>query len=255
MRIIDLNENWIFTLNPNSYYALEPIPEGESVALPHSWNHTDGQGEREEYFRGQCWYQNKLDISSELLAKRLYLEIGAAGNMGKVYINGQLAGESRCGYAMFRVPLHPYLKAGENLISVAVDNRHSPDVFPLMADFTFYGGLYREVKLLVMEDVHYDVEDLSRDGVYLTPKKIGIDSFEIELRGTMVNESSKKVKGMIQIQLLDQDGNIALETSTGIEVEDTQPFKIVETIQNPVLWDGVDNPYLYTASVSVNIEG
>lgn len=167
MRIIDLNENWIFTPNHHSSYALEPIHEGESVALPHTWNDTDGQGEREEFFRGQCWYQHKLDISTELLAKRLYLEIGAAGNMGKVYINGQLAGESRCGYAMFRVPLHPYLKVGENLISVAVDNRHSLDVFPLMADFTFYGGLYREVKLLVMEDVHYDVEDLSRDGVYL----------------------------------------------------------------------------------------
>lgn len=172
-----------------------------------------------------------------------------------IRINGQLAGESRCGYAMFRVPLNPYLNTGENLISVAVDNRHLADVFPLMADFTFYGGLYREVKLLVIEDVHFVVEDLSRDGVYLTPKKIDNDSFELEIRGTLVNKSFNKVKGMIQVQLLDQEGNIALETLTGIEVEDTQPFMIVDTVRNPILWVGVDNPYLYKAYISVTIEG
>ncbi|MGO4548249.1 glycoside hydrolase family 2 protein [Paenibacillus sp. 2TAB23] len=257
LQIIDLNENWMFTPTDRSAYAIDPIYEGKPVALPHSWNHSDGQGEQEQYFRGQCWYQHNLQISSELLAKRLFLEIGAAGNRATVYVNGQLAGESRCGYAMFRVRLNRYLKAGENLISVAVDNRHAPDVFPLMADFTFYGGLYREVKLLAMEDVYFDVEDLSRDGVYLTPKKIDNDSFELEIRGTLVNESPKKINGVLKAQLLSQDGNIAFEFSRKLEVEAATEFNIVETetVRNPFLWDGVDHPYLYNACISFTLDG
>ncbi|OMC72501.1 beta-galactosidase [Paenibacillus sp. FSL H7-0326] len=255
MQTINLNENWLFTKNNFSSYSLELINEGELVTLPHSWNNNDGQGESEEYFRGQCWYQRKLDISSENLEKRLYLEIGAAGNIGKVYINGQLAGESRCGYAMFRVALNPYLKVGENLIAIAVDNSFYEDVFPLMADFTFYGGLYREVKILVMEDIHFDVGDHSRDGVYLTSKKMGERAFELGISGKIINESAKAVEGMIKVQLRDQEGNIALETSIDINVDDAKEFIIIEEINNPVLWDGVDHPYLYTASVALIVQG
>lgn len=254
MQAINLNESWTFTKENNPAYAVGSMHEGESVTLPHCWNHMDGQGGSEEYYKGQCWYQRKLEISKEQLAKTLYMEIGAAGNVGKVYINGELAGESRCGYAMFRVALNPHLKVGENLIAVAVDNQYYNDVFPLMADFTFYGGLYREVKLLMMEDIHFDVMDNSRDGVYLTQHKIGSEAFELRISGNVINDSSIPKAGEIQLQLRDLEGNLALEKNLEIQVDNVKEFEIKEKIDNPILWDGVDHPYLYTATISLFIE-
>jgi beta-galactosidase len=190
-----------------------------------------------------------------MLCKHLYLEIGAAGNIGRVYVNGQLAGESRCGYAMFRVFLNPWLQQGDNLIAIAVDNRQYPDVFPLMADFTFYGGLYRDVKLLMLEDVHFDVEDLSRDGVYVTSRKVGAGAFELKIRGRVVNRSSQAQSAIVKAHLFDQEGNIVLEASQELQINTTKEFKLINNIHHPVLWDGIEQPYLYTVSVSVIVDG
>ncbi|MDQ0890262.1 beta-galactosidase [Paenibacillus sp. V4I9] len=255
LNIMPLNDQWTFTKNNNPAYILESIQDGQSVTLPHSWNDTDGQGGSEQYYRGQCWYQRILDITQEDLTKRIYLEIGAAGNMGHVYVNGSLVGDSRCGYAMFRVPLTPYLKEGENLIAIMVDNSYDNSVFPLMADFTFYGGLYREVKLLVMDDIHFDVMDNGRDGVYLTQRKIAPETFELAVHGQIVNESSISKEGILQIQLKDEFGKTVMEESSELALGNEAKFRIRSEIVNPILWDGLDQPYLYTVEVSVVIEG
>jgi len=255
MQIIDLNAEWVFTLTDDPTYTSEPVTDGETVTLPHCWNHTDGQGGSQTYYRGQCWYQRQLQVTTEMLDKLLYLEIGAAGNIGKVYVNGQLAGESRCGYSMFRLFLNPWLIPGDNLISIAVDNRQNNDVFPLMADFTFYGGLYRDVKLLVMQDIHFDVEDHSRDGVYLTSRKIGGDAWELEICGRVVNKSPQTHTGTIRVQLRDQNGKIASQSSVEIEIQDTNEFRLINIVRDPVLWDGIEQPYLYTVDVSLIING
>ncbi|WP_261304215.1 glycoside hydrolase family 2 protein [Paenibacillus andongensis] len=251
-----LNDQWTFTKNNNPSYVLEPIQDGQSVILPHSWNDIDGQGDSgEQYYRGQCWYQRILNISQENLTKRIYLEIGAAGNMGHVYVNGSLVGDSRCGYAMFRVPLTPYLKEGENLIAIMADNSYDNTVFPLMADFTFYGGLYREVKLLIMDDIHFDVMDNGRDGVYLTQRKIAPETFELAVHGQIVNESSVSKEGVLKILLKDEVGRTVMEASSELVFENEANFSIRSEIANPILWDGVDQPYLYTVEVSAVIEG
>ncbi|MDQ0914674.1 glycoside hydrolase family 2 protein [Paenibacillus sp. V4I5] len=255
LNIMPLNDQWTFTKNNNPSYVLESIQDGQFVTLPHSWNDTDGQGGSEQYYRGQCWYQRILNISQEDLTKRIYLEIGAAGNMGHVYVNGSSVGDSRCGYAMFRVPLTPYLKEGENLIAIMVDNSYDNTVFPLMADFTFYGGLYREVKLLVMDDIHFDVMDNGRDGVYLTQRKIAPETFELAVHGQIVNESSVSKEVILQIQLKDEVGKTVMEESSELALGNEAKFRIRSEIANPILWDGVDQPYLYTVEVSVVIEG
>ncbi|MBD2869096.1 glycoside hydrolase family 2 protein [Paenibacillus arenilitoris] len=252
---ISFNDQWLFTKKNDPSFSREFIQEGVTVTLPHTWNQADGQGGSEQYYRGQCWYQRTLSISSENLTKRFYLEIGAAGNIGQVYINGNLAGESRCGYSMFRIALNPYLKAGSNLIAVMVDNSYHNEVFPLMADFTFYGGLYREVKLLVMDDIHFDVMDSGRDGVYLTQRKIGRDTFELFVHGTVANESMKPQTGTIQVRLIDQEGNTVFEADSDLVLEGEAKFRIRGEICNPVLWDGIEQPYLYTAAVSVHSNG
>lgn len=255
MKTIDLNHDWLFTLEDDLSYSTESIRAGEQITLPHSWNHTDGQGSSEEYHRGRCWYQRKLELTSEMLEKQLFLEIGAAGKIGHVYVNGHLAGSSRCGYAMFRVHLNPYLQTGSNLLSIAVDNRHTPDVYPLMADFTFYGGLYREVKLLVMEDLHFDVEDGGRDGIFLTSEKLSGDTFELQIRGSIMNRLPTARTGTLRVQLLDRDGRIVLETSSQMKMAGRTEFVLRENIADPFRWDGVDDPYLYTVNLSLIVDG
>ncbi|HZG74427.1 MAG TPA: glycoside hydrolase family 2 TIM barrel-domain containing protein [Paenibacillus sp.] len=252
-REIPYNENWLFTKADDPKYANERMEEGQSVALPHSWNAEDGCSA--EYYRGACWYQSVLTISPEDSSRRMYLEIGAAGNQGTVYVNGHPAGDSRCGYAMFRVSLTPYLKTGDNLISVKVDNRYDNEVFPLLADFTFYGGLYREAKLLVMDELHFDVMDRGRDGVYFTQKKVDDRTFEWRMHGTAVNESVLPAAGTVRVRFADRDGNVVAEAETEHTFLGATPFELRGDIVDPVLWHGVERPYLYTATVAIEADG
>lgn len=255
MQINPLNDDWTFAKHNDPSFATQSIPEGQSVKLPHTWNQADGQGGSESYYRGKCWYQRKLTISEEDLTKRLYLEFGAAGNIGQVYINGSLSGESRCGYAMFRVALNPYLKAGENLIAVLVDNSYDNEVLPLLADFTFYGGLYREVNLLVMGDIHFDVMDNGRDGVYLAQRKTSETSFELTVHGQVVNESQVLHEGEVLLQLKDQEGQAVFEAKAPLMLDGVSKFEFRNVIDSPILWNGIINPYLYTAAISVISDG
>ena len=255
LKIIPFNQLWMFTKENSPSYASTLIKEGQSVTLPHTWNDMDGQGGTEPYYRGACWYQRTLHIAPEDIGKRFYLEIGAAGNMGQVYINGHLVGESRCGYAMFRAALNPYLTEGDNLIAIRVDNSYDNEVYPLMADFTFFGGLYREVNLLIMDDIHFDVMDHGRDGVYLTQTSSGDNSFRLDVRGRVINESCAPANGSVLIQLADREGTVVWEASSELSFATETEFSLNRTISNPTLWHGVDNPYLHKAVITVSVQG
>ncbi len=249
------NENWIFKQADDPSFAAQPIQDGQHVTLPHSWNASDGQGESEAYYRGACWYQRLFQLESEHMGKQIYLEIGAAGNKGEVYVNGHLAGESRCGYAMFRVALNRLLHEGENLISIRVDNGYDNEVLPLLADFTFYGGLYREVKLLLLDHLHFDVMDNGRDGVYVTQKRIGAGLFELTVEGQIINHRAARESGRVQLELRNQEGKTVCEIGADVTLEKNTAFKLVQEIADPVLWHGTEQPYLYEAVVTVESEG
>ncbi|MCM8712003.1 beta-galactosidase [Clostridium sp. SYSU_GA19001] len=245
MKTIELNHKWLFIKDNNETFIENEINNPEIINLPHCFNAIDGQS-GEGMFRGQCFYQKKLDIRNEDFNKFFFLEIGSAGLICKVYINGQLAGDSQCGFSMFRVFLNPFLKAGENLISIMVDNSYHSDIYPLMADFSFYGGLYREVKLIATEALHFDLMDNGRDGIYLTQKNIEKDVFELKITGKVINELPEAKKGIILISLLDREKNTIFSKKIKIMVSKESGFELIEKINNPILWQGIENPYLYT---------
>jgi beta-galactosidase len=255
LKIIDLNDKWLFTKENNPANVQEEISSGEAVTLPHCWNAEDGQGNGNGVFKGKCWYQRKLNISEKELSKYIYLEIGAAGNVSEVYINGQLAGGSKCGYAMYRVFLNSYLKAGNNLISIIVDNTQHDDVYPLMADFTFYGGLYREVKLIIEDTLHFDLLDNGRDGIYLTQKYISENTFELNIKGRVINELSCVNEGKLDFYLFDKEGKIVFNNTTDIEVSNKYEFNLTEKISEATPWQGIENPYLYTLKAELIYNG
>ncbi|QAA34384.1 glycoside hydrolase family 2 protein [Clostridium manihotivorum] len=253
MRIIALNDKWSFTKENNEVYIEKEIEKAELVTLPHCFNAIDGQS-GEGMFKGQCFYQRKLDISTEELDKYIFLEIGAASLISKVYVNGKLAGGSRCGFSMYRVFLTPFLKAGENLISIIVDNSSHKDVYPLMADFSFYGGVYREVKLIVSEALHFDLMDNGRDGIYLTQRNVVDGIFELEIRGTVVNELMETKTGKLNFRILDKEDNIVFDKTIEADIQKEFKFNLVEKINNPELWQGIESPYLYRLEAEIYSE-
>lgn len=245
LKIINLNDKWKFTKINDLKNSTEEFNEAEDVRLPHSWNVEDGQS-GEGFYRGQCWYQRKINIIEEELKKNLFIEVGAAGNVSEVYINGKLAGGSKCGFAMYRVALNSFIKSGDNLIAIMVDNSRHEDVYPLMADFTFYGGLYRDVKLIKAEALHFDLLDNSRDGIYLTQNSINENTFELKINGRVINESVKLENGQIKFTLYDMEQKIVLNKTIDIEVEKEFKFELLEQITDLICWQGIENPYLYT---------
>lgn len=250
MKVLDLNHKWMFTKENNEAYAENEIDKAEAITLPHCFNDIDGQS-GEGMFKGQCCYQRKINISDEDTSKYIFLEIGAAALIAKVYINGHLAGSSKCGFSMFRVFLNPYVNVGENLISIMVDNSAEDDVYPLMADFSFYGGIYRDVKLIITESLHFSLMDNSRDGIYVTQKNIGENNFELRINGTIINELPEAKDGIIQFRLLDKDNKIAFNKTIDISVLKEEKFELIERINKPYLWQGIENPYLYRLEVEL----
>jgi len=253
LKVRDLNDNWLFTKENSEEYIGKEIDKGEFVSLPHCFNAIDGQS-GEGMFKGKCCYQKKLNINSEELNKFIFLEIGAASLISKVYVNGQLAGESKCGFSMFRVFLNSFLNLGENIISIVVDNSEQGDVYPLMADFSFYGGLYREVKLVFAEAIHFDLMDNSRDGIYLTQKNIGENIFELKINGKLVNELQEEKEGKVTFKLLDKEEKVVFNKAIDVKVLKKAEFMIIENINHPNLWQGVENPYLYKLEASLHCE-
>jgi beta-galactosidase len=254
LKTIELNDQWLFTKENSQAYVHEEIGSAEVVSLPHSWNGVDGQSGK-GLFKGMCWYQRRLNISEEELNKAIFLEIGAAAIVSEVYINGQLAGDSKCAYAMYRVFLNAFLKAGENIISIRVDNSLQEDIYPLMADFSFYGGLYREVKLIIAEDLHFDLLDNSRVGIYLTQKCIESNTFELNVKASVVNELSEIQDGLLKIELFDKDEKVVLSQQTPIEVSKLLMVQLKEEVKDVTLWQGIENPYLYTLKAQLICEG
>ena len=149
-KIINLKEGWRFTQKGMT----------KTVCLPHTWNAEDGQDGGNDYYRGTCTYQRQIS-AEELTGDINVLEINGAAMTCEVFLNGKALARHEGGFSTFRVELP---EPGELLLQV--DNSDNDTVYPQKADFTFYGGLYREVrlakgdKLMVVKNCYQFLEDI-----------------------------------------------------------------------------------------------
>lgn len=217
--------------------------EGESfaeVALPHTWNALDGQDGGADYWRGTASY--KLAIPAPTQGKRQYIQFEAANHIATVSCNGKTLGTHKGGFATFRFDLTDILKDSGNEVVVEVTNVEC-DVYPQQADFTFCGGLYRNVTFIEAEPAHFDLLKSGTNGVFITPHAAGltrIDAFPVNAGGCMVH-----------CVLKDAVGNIVSD-ETVAAVEHTV---LTPEVDKPHLWNGMADPYLYTAHVSLEKDG
>ena len=237
--VLSLNSSWEFYKDCSDVNALSG---GEAVNLPHSWNAIDGQDGGNDYFRGTCIYAKKL-VKSELpVSDRYYLEINGANSSADVYLDGEHLAHHDGGYSTFRVDLTGRI-GDESTLAIAVDNSVNETVYPQMADFTFYGGLYRNVNLICVSESHFDLEYYGGKGIMITPKVEGKDAtVEVEVYVKNIKDGQKLV-----YTIYDKEEN---EVAKIESADSLASFKL----ENVHLWHGRRDPYLYCCEVEL-VEG
>ena len=137
-----------------------------NVALPHTWNALDGQDGGADYWRGIGTYE--IDLPNPTKGTKQYIEFRGANHVATVYCNGRELGTHKGGFSTFRYELTPAMNPEGNVLTVVVTNAKC-DVYPQNADFTFYGGLYRDVNYIEVHDAHFDLLLDGTDAVFVTP--------------------------------------------------------------------------------------
>ncbi|MFV0363474.1 MAG: glycoside hydrolase family 2 protein [Suipraeoptans sp.] len=243
--IKELRENWRFVKSADSPRdAVEK--SGLSIKLPHTWNNVDGQDGGNDYYRGTCWYTRELKKSEIESGKRTYLEFLGVAMTAKVYINESLICEHDAGYSTFRIDITDEIDEDTSIV-VEVNNDDNDRIYPQKADFTFYGGLYRMVNLITTDECHFDLEYNGSTGIKVTPE-IKFDS-----QGKPTREANVLVETWIK-------GN-ADTVSISILGAETKEVSVINgkaqtsfNIYNAHLWNGVKDPYLYTAVAELNCD-
>ena len=237
-KILKLNEGWQFIKDCADPSATEGAV---SVNLPHTWNNEDGY-DGGTYFRGSCVYTK--NINKEELGEGLhYLEIRGANSSADVYVGGEHLAHHDGGYSTWRVNLTNYLKPGDNKLSIVVDNAPNETVYPQMADFTFYGGLYRDVYIISVNENHFDLDYFGAPGIKITPTIEGSDAkVEVEVYTTELKPGQK-----IAYTLYDKEENELQKI-----VSDEK--KVIFEIKDVHLWHGLRDPYLYCCEAEI-VEG
>ena len=228
-----LNDSWSFTYHDGSV---------TTVNVPHTWNNLDGQDGGNDYWRGTCAYRKSFNAPAfDKENEVVYLEFRGVNASAKVILNGKEVATHDGGYSTFRANVTDVLTA-ENDLLVEVDNSVNNRVYPQKADFTFYGGIYRDVYLVVLNKHHFDMDFFGGPGIAVNPTVLGNDS-PVQVR-TWHNAPN----AVVDIVFKDAEGNVVASQSGA----DTDTTLVIENVH---LWDGVEDPYMYTCEATLMVDG
>ena len=235
--IVNINQNWAFL--KDMAHVPAAIPEAaEAVNLPHCWNAVDGQDGGADYFRGKCGYFKQLADLPE--AEKYYLEIRGANSSADVYLDGEHLAHHDGGYSTWRVDI---TRNPAGLLAVVVDNAANDRVYPQMADFTFYGGIYRDVNVICVKNTHFDLDYYGTPGIKVTPVMDGDDAkttVEVFL-------SNATADHRVRYSIMNAEGTV-------IGSHITEATKLNFRIKSAHRWHGRKDPYLYSAKAEL-LEG
>ena len=234
--VINLNEQWRF-VEQDVELADAQKHEGEIVAIPHTWNAQDGQDGGGDYVRARYWYFKKLVPPALKAGQKLFLEFNAVNSSAIIYLNSKEICVHHGGYSRFRVEITEFLKEGENELAVSVDNTPNDRVYPQTADFTFYGGIYRDVNLIKLEPIHFEMDASGSKGIKLDSTLEGEDAF-------LTVHGWRSLPNDTRVEVYDAEGKKVAEGKGGV------PIKIAHVHR----WNGVKDPYLYRIVASAYSE-
>lgn len=239
----------------------------ENISLPHTWNTIDGADGRtgineggEHYYRGLGGYRKAYIFPEEVSGKRIFMEFKGANTVTDLYVNEKFVGRHEGGYSAFRFDITELVKFDkENFFAVKVNNAPTEYIAPItdQGDFTKMGGIYRDVNLIAVEPVHINLTDYGSSGVYITPQNIAEKHSDIDILIKLANEGTEQKAATANVEILDMDGNIVAVKSmdTVVAAKSKAAATLSIPIENPIFWDGIHNPYLYRAKVTLLADG
>jgi beta-galactosidase len=228
------------------------------VTVPHTWNAKDGQDGGADYHRGVGWYRRRVTLPASESGRELYVELDGANLEATLYVNGKEVGHHAGGYARFRFDVTPVVKLGaSNVLAVKVTNAANPNVPPRTADYTFYGGLYRDARLVSVDPVHLDMDSFGSSGVLAFQQVVTNERATVEVRASVSNADPSPRDADVAVRLRagpgKDAGKIVASASAhlAIPARGSHEARVPLQIASPHLWDGVRDPYLYTLEVEV----
>jgi len=230
----------------------------QTVCLPHTWNLGDDTDDAPGYFRGKGTYRRQLHIDRNAEGKRVFLYFEGANQVASINVNGKPAGTHKGGYTRFAVDITGLVNTGKtNTLEVQVDNSHNTAIPPLSADFTFYGGLYRDVYVVYEEPVHISMLDKASQGLYISTPKVSDEQAEVSLKTLLNNTSGKAETIFLESTITAPDGAVVavLKSKSKLKAQSANvPLTAKTTIKNPQLWSP-DAPRLYSVRTVLTDSG
>ena len=257
---LKLDEQWRFIREDVANAATTNCDDSawSPVNLPHTWNNLDGQTAGKDYYRGIGWYRRHLLVDAQYAGKSLFLKFDGAATVADVFVNGDLIGTHRGNFAAFCFDATPFLRVGkDNVVAVRVNNAKDKDILPLSGDFTVFGGLYREVHLLVLDKMSVTPLDYASPGVYVKQAQVTGDSAELEITTKLRNGGHSPKKPTVYCTIFDAAGLAVGKTSSQQQIGTNSVADIVQrlTLARPHLWNGRADPYLYKVRIEVGDGG
>lgn len=244
-----LNEGWEFRFS----HQVQKSP-ARRVDLPHTWNAQDALSGKTAYTRGIGNYTKPLFVGRQSKGRRLFLRFEGANSICNVFINGKYLGEHRGGYGAFIFEITDAVKyAADNELSVRVNNAEQLDVMPLVGDFNFYGGPYRDVHLLSTGQLCISPLDYASPGIYLVQQKVTEEKADVRTRVLLSNSDGRDHSAQLRLEVLDgeralirKEKDVLVKAGT-LQAREEMDFSIL----SPKLWNGTQDPFMYRAVVSL----
>ena len=264
---VNLNSSWQYAYGDLSGAEAVSynVSQWTTLNLPHTWNAFDGQDGittknptknmmRGDYARGTGWYRKSIQADLAWQGKQVYIQFDGANRRTDVFVNGILVGTHIGGNARFRFDISKALHLGEsNLIAVRVNNEDNESI-PHSADFTFCGGIYRDLSLLITNPVQIETMDYASPGVYLKEALVTDEKAQVEAIVKVANHTDSAVSAHVHIQILDAANKVVTEGDAEAQLVAQGKGKVMIplTVLNPHLWNGRSDPYLYHANVELS---
>lgn len=236
---INLNNDWKFIEG----YKVN-MSDAIDIQLPHTYN-LDAMSAKADYYRGAADYFKEIEIPEDWKNKHLYLRFGAVNQVATVSINGKTIGEHFGGYNAFGFDISDAVNFGDkNVIEVRVTNALDLGIMPLLGDFNFYGGIYRDVDLMVLPENHIIPSKYAANGVRIVQKEVSDSDAKFEVTARVIG------KATVEVEILDEDKQLIASKKQRVNAsKEAQKVNLDFSIKNPRLWNGTEDPHQYTAVI------
>lgn len=245
-----INESWKFSKGDfqNAYNKDFDDSLWGNITIPHTWNKADAIDEIPGFYRGTGWYRRSITIPADKKDKQLFIQFDGVNQECELFINGQSVGLHSGGYTAFIFDITKYVKFSEkNLFAIKVSNKHNENIPPLSGDFTFFGGIYRDVNLIFTDKQHISTTYYASSGIFIKTPIVTKEEATVQIRTLVSNDATTTQNLRIENTILSPKSELVLVKSTNAKVAALSTFPIEHSnlkIIRPMLWSP-DSPSLY----------